>query len=70
MMGSMLKGEKDLLTIQIHCDGPVRGLTITADANANVKGAALEPQVMLPPNACGSFTKTVKSYSLIQLSLS
>ena len=53
MMGSMLKGEKDLLTIQIHCDGPVRGLTITADANANVKGAALEPQVMLPPNAVG-----------------
>ena len=52
-MGSMLKGEKDLLTIQIHCDGPVRGLTITADANANVKGAALEPQVMLPPNAVG-----------------
>ena len=53
MMGSMLKGEKDLLTIQIHCDGPVRGLTITADATANVKGAALEPQVMLPPNAVG-----------------
>ena len=53
MMGSMIKGEKDLLTIQIHCDGSVRGLTITADANANVKGAALEPQVMLPPNAVG-----------------
>ena len=53
MMGSMLKGEKDGLTLQIHCDGPVRGLAVTADANANVKGTALEPQVMLPPNALG-----------------
>lgn len=53
MMGSMLKGEKDVLTMQIHCDGPVRGLAVTADAKANVRGAALEPQVMLPPNALG-----------------
>lgn len=53
MMGSMLKGEQDVLTIQIHCDGPVRGLAVTADSKANVKGTALEPQVMLPPNALG-----------------
>ena len=53
MMGSMLKGDKDVLTMQIHCDGPVRGLAVTADAKANVKGTALEPQVMLPPNALG-----------------
>ncbi len=53
MMGSMLKGENDSLTMQIHCDGPVRGLTVTADPCGNVKGAALEPQVMLPPNALG-----------------
>lgn len=61
MMGSMLKGERDTLTLQIHCDGPVRGLAVTASAAAdatagsrvNVKGAALEPQVMLPPNALG-----------------
>ena len=53
MMGSMLKGEKDVLTLQIRSDGPVRGLTVTADAKANVKGVALEPQVMLPPNAIG-----------------
>lgn len=51
MMGSMLKGEKDLLTLQIKGDGPAKGLTVTADANANVKGYAIEPQVMLPPNA-------------------
>lgn len=61
MMGSMLKGEKDTLTLQIHCDGPVRGLAVTASsvveatagARVNVKGAALEPQVMLPPNELG-----------------
>lgn len=61
MMGSMLKGERDNLTLQIHCDGPVRGLAVTASSVAdatdgtgvNVKGAALEPQVMLPPNALG-----------------
>ena len=33
MMGTMLKGEKDLLTLQIQCSGPARGLTVTADAN-------------------------------------
>jgi molecular chaperone Hsp33 len=53
MMGSMLKGDNDMLTLQIHCDGPARGLTVTADSKANVKGVALEPQVMLPPNALG-----------------
>ena len=38
MMGSMMKGEKDLLTIQVKGDGPMRGLTVTADAKGNVKG--------------------------------
>lgn len=53
MMGSMLKGEKDLLTLQMRGSGPMKGLTVTADSQANVKGYALEPQVMLPPNAQG-----------------
>lgn len=53
MMGSMLKGEKDLLTLQIHGSGPIKGMTVTADAKGNVKGYANEPQVMLPPNAKG-----------------
>ena len=30
MMGSMMKGEKDLLTLQIQCSGPIGGLTVTA----------------------------------------
>ncbi len=53
MMGSMLKGEKDLLTLQVHCGGPIQGMTVTADSQGNVKGYANEPQVMLPPNAKG-----------------
>lgn len=53
MMGSMLKGEKDILTLQVNGDGPVRGLTVTADSQGNVKGYAQFPQAMMPPNAQG-----------------
>ncbi len=53
MMGIMMKGEKDLLTIKIEGDGPIQGLTVTADSRGNVKGYAFNPEVMLPPNARG-----------------
>ena len=53
MMGAMLKGENDLLTLQVNGDGPIKGMTVIADAKGNVKGYAIEPQVMLPPNAAG-----------------
>ena len=53
MMGAMLKGEKDLLTLQVNCDGPIGGITVTADAKGNVKGYVNEPQVMLPPSSVG-----------------
>lgn len=53
MMGTMLKGENDILTLQIKGSGPVKGLTVTADAQANVKGYAIEPVVMLPANSKG-----------------
>lgn len=53
MMGSMLKGEDDLLTLQIKGDGPGRGLTVTADSKGNVKGYPDVPDVILPPNAAG-----------------
>lgn len=53
MMGSMLKGEKDLLTLQIQCGGPAKGLTVTADSHGNVKGFAQNPLVDLPPNEQG-----------------
>lgn len=53
LMGSMLKGEQDVLTLQVNGDGPVRGMTVTADAKGNVKGYAQVPQAMMPPNAQG-----------------
>ena len=53
MMGSMMKGDKDLLTLQIKCSGPIGGLTVTADAKAGVKGYVHNPDVMLPPNPKG-----------------
>ncbi len=53
MMGSMMKGEEDLLTIKIQGDGPIGGLVVTADSKGEVKGYVYEPSVMLPPNAQG-----------------
>lgn len=53
MMGSMLKGEKDILTLQVQGDGPIKGITVTADADAKVKGYVLNPTVMLPPSSAG-----------------
>ncbi len=53
MMGSMMKGDNDLLTLKINCSGPIKGLTVTADSKANVKGFAYQPQVNLPPSKEG-----------------
>ena len=53
MMGSMMKNEKDLLTIKIQCDGPIKGLTVTADVKGNVKGFVEEPMVILPASEKG-----------------
>ncbi len=49
MMGSMMKNQDDVLTLQIKCDGPIGGLTVTADAGGHVKGYVNHPEVMLPP---------------------
>ncbi|RZS92856.1 Hsp33 family molecular chaperone HslO [Cuneatibacter caecimuris] len=53
MMGIMMKNDGDLLTIQIRGDGPIQGLTVTADAKGRVKGYAFEPDVEIPANAQG-----------------
>ena len=53
MMGSMLKSEDDLLTLQLRGAGPMKGVTVTADANANVKGYPLNPEVIIPANSKG-----------------
>ena len=49
MMGSMMKNDADVLTLQIRCSGPIGGLTVTADSHGDVKGYAVHPSVMLPP---------------------
>jgi len=49
MMGSMLKSDEDLLTLQISGDGPVGGLVVTADGKGDVKGYAKNPVAMRPP---------------------
>ncbi len=53
MMGIMMKGEEDLLTIQIKGRGPLKGMTVTADSRGNVKGYPEVPDVILPANEKG-----------------
>ena len=48
MMGAMMKNDKDVLTLQVKGDGPIGGLTVTADSHANVKGYAENPDVVIP----------------------
>ena len=49
MMGSMMKGENDVMTLRIKGDGPVQSLTVTARSNGNVKGYPGQPHVDIPP---------------------
>ena len=49
MMGSMMKNETDMLTLQVRGDGPIGGITVTADSKGDVKGYVENPDVMLPP---------------------
>ena len=53
MMGVMMKGEKDVLTLQMKGSGPLGGNTVTADSKGNVKGYVDNPNVILPPNKDG-----------------
>ena len=45
LMGSMMKNDDEVLTLQIKGDGPIGGLTVTANSKADVKGFVFEPQV-------------------------
>lgn len=53
MMGVMMKGDRDLLTLQVKGDGPLQGITVTADAHGNVKGYVGNPNVLIPANTKG-----------------
>ena len=53
MMGIMMKGEKDLLTLQVKAGGPLNGMTVTADSKGNVKGYVGNPNVVIHANEKG-----------------
>ena len=53
MMGVMMKGDKDILTLQVKGDGPIQGITVTADSKGRVKGYVGNPEVIIPANAKG-----------------
>lgn len=53
MMGVMMKGDKDILTLTIKGTGPIGGITVTADSGGYVKGYVNEPCVILPANDRG-----------------
>ena len=48
IMGSMLKSDDDLVTIKIKGDGPGKGLIVTGDSKARVKGYPFNPMVDIP----------------------
>lgn len=53
MLGSMLKEDKALVTLQIHSDGPAGGITVTADSHYHAKGYVNNPHVQIPLKANG-----------------
>ncbi len=48
MMGQMYKGDDELITLTVTGDGPIGGLTVTANNKGQVKGFANHPHVWLP----------------------
>ena len=53
MMGTMMKGDKDILTLQIKAGGPLEGITVTADSKGRLKGYVGNPNVCIPANSKG-----------------
>lgn len=53
MMGSMMKGENDKLTLMMKGDGPIAQLTVTADGHGHVKGFPANPSVDIPLKRAG-----------------
>lgn len=49
MMGVTLKGENDIMTLQLQGDGPLKGITVTANSEGFVKGYPFVNDVVLPP---------------------
>ncbi len=48
LMASGFKGKEDTVTIQIKANGPIGGITLTADSKERVRGYVENPQVDIP----------------------
>lgn len=48
MMGNMLKGEKNSISVKIDGGGPAGAITVSADSTGNVRGYAVNPVVEIP----------------------
>ncbi|MEA5012208.1 MAG: Hsp33 family molecular chaperone HslO [Angelakisella sp.] len=53
IMGAMLKGEDQSITLRITADGQTGSVIAVADARGNVKGYVMNPVVELPLNSFG-----------------
>lgn len=53
IMGSMLKGENDRLTLRINGGGPVGTIYVSSDYRGNVRGCVDNPIVEIPLNKIG-----------------
>lgn len=53
MMGNMLKGKDDSLTLRVNGDGPSGSLIVVSDSDGNVRGYVQNPVVELPLNSKG-----------------
>ena len=53
MMGAVLKGEKDSLTLRISGGGPAGAVIAVSDSDGNVRGCVSQPVVEIPLNNKG-----------------
>ena len=53
MMGNMLKGKDDSITLRVNGNGPAGSLIVVSDFNGDVRGYVQNPVVELPLNTKG-----------------
>lgn len=75
MMGNMLKGKDNSITLKIAGDGPAGSLITAADADGNVRGYVMNPVVEIPLkengklDVCGAVGKNGSLYVIKDLGL-
>lgn len=53
MMGTMLKGERDTITLRVKGDGPLGGVLAVGNTRGEVKGYSVNPGAVLPDKVPG-----------------